>query len=78
MRDAVVCYLLTYLDCDPARLESKHLQRQQGSMFSFLGTGHTTHFSFGSSVPWNEPLTIAINTRHSASRGKDTLHNLHV
>lgn len=77
-RDAVVCCFLSYLEWEPERVETKHLQRHQGSAVGFLGTGHTIYFSFGSGVPWNKPLTIVINNRHTASRIKDTLQNLHL
>lgn len=78
MRDATVCYFLSYLEWKPERMETEHLQRHQGSAIGFLGTGHTIHFLFGSGVPWNESLTIVMRNRHSASRGKDTLQNLHL
>lgn len=58
-------------------MQTKHLQRHQGSALGFSGTGHTINFLLGSGVPWNEPLTIVINNRHSA-RGKDTLQNMHL
>lgn len=77
-RDAVVCCFLSYLEWEHERVETKHLQRHQGSAVGFLGTGHTIYFSFGSGIPWNKPLTFVINNRHSASRIKDTLQNLHL
>lgn len=78
MRDAAACYFLSYLEWEPERVETKHLQRHQGSAIGFLGTGNTIHFLFGSGVPWNKSLTIVINNRYLASRGKNTLQNLHL
>lgn len=64
MRGAAASYFLGYLE--PERLVTKYLQNTKGQLLVSWGLD-TIHFSFGSSVPWNEPLTITINTRHSAS-----------
>lgn len=46
MRDAAVCYFLSYLEWEPERVETKDLRRHQRSAIGFSGTGHTTHFFY--------------------------------